>query len=504
MKLRVGNGAVGGYRRLPYKVWYAIAEFVDNSIDAYLRKGNKGALDKDFRANGEVLTVQVEYDKKSKILRIEDNSFGMDREILEAALEIATPSKQTAGLSEYGMGMKTAAIWFASQMEIRTKKIGDPKELRILIDFDEFIAGNVDDFEITETTRPSDHHYTIIELRGLLRNLGESGFGKARQFIGSIYREFLREGILKISVGGEEILAPPGKDDIDQFLKRKDETPYVIPITETVAGKSVTGWIGVLGPSFGGRNKAGFALIRRKRTIRGWVDSWRPELIFGEGARNDTINQRIVGELHLDSFPVSHTKDAIDWLDDDEDTLAKKVKQAAERAGLIKAAKANFKDGAPEDPIEGAAAKKQIEAEWRSPQVQDELQILDVPRPEIVAVTNSPLLDAVANAHKVVDFKLSQGKVANLVEVEISVNDPYYTYEIDASGNLLVIVNIAHPAHSLFATAEAIMANYHHILADAVAEWNCESQNEEVRPESIRLQKERIFRAIRNSNEFIE
>jgi hypothetical protein len=48
MKLRLGNSAILAYRRLPYRLWYAIAEFVDNSTDAYLRGDNKKLLDEQF------------------------------------------------------------------------------------------------------------------------------------------------------------------------------------------------------------------------------------------------------------------------------------------------------------------------------------------------------------------------------------------------------------------------------------------------------------------------
>ena len=59
MKLRLGNSAILAYRRLPYRLWYAIAEFVDNSTDAYLRGNNKNLLDKiDYSA---IETLWVEY-----------------------------------------------------------------------------------------------------------------------------------------------------------------------------------------------------------------------------------------------------------------------------------------------------------------------------------------------------------------------------------------------------------------------------------------------------------
>ena len=45
INLRIGNAAILAYRRLPYRPWYAIAEFVDNSTDAYYRGENRKILD---------------------------------------------------------------------------------------------------------------------------------------------------------------------------------------------------------------------------------------------------------------------------------------------------------------------------------------------------------------------------------------------------------------------------------------------------------------------------
>jgi hypothetical protein len=68
MKLRLGNSAILAYRRLPYRLWYAIAEFVDNSTDAYLRGDNKNLLDEQFKKTGEVFSVEIDFDRDNKTL----------------------------------------------------------------------------------------------------------------------------------------------------------------------------------------------------------------------------------------------------------------------------------------------------------------------------------------------------------------------------------------------------------------------------------------------------
>ena len=78
----------------------------------------------------------------------------------------------------------------------------------------------------------------------------------------------------------------------------------------------VTGWICILAK--GARARAGFDLFRRGRVILGRPLGYRPYTIFGE-ARNDLINQRLYGQLHMNTFPVNHLKDDFLWdgLEDD-------------------------------------------------------------------------------------------------------------------------------------------------------------------------------------------
>jgi hypothetical protein len=41
---------------------------------------------------------------------------------------------------------------------------------------------------------------------------------------------------------------------------------------------------------------------------------------------NDLVNQRLVGEIHLDGFDVSHTKDSILWRDNQEEDVEEKLR----------------------------------------------------------------------------------------------------------------------------------------------------------------------------------
>jgi hypothetical protein len=135
--------------------------------------------------------------------------------------------------------------------------------------------------------------------------------------------------------------------------------------------------------------------------------------------------------------------------------------------------------------------------------VQDEIRILDVPRPEFVIETIAPLIEAKGDADEVFTFPLSEGRTARLLQAPLSVNDPYYAFEVSSDGNLDIVLNTSHPAVSLHSSPDALLTHYHHVLLDAVAEWNCMRQHEPLDPGSIRLQKDRLFRAIVHAGEAI-
>ena len=72
--------------------------------------------------------------------------------------------------------------------------------------------------------------------------------------------------------------------------------------------------------------EAGLALFRRNRLILGSADEgYRPTFIFGQS--NSYRYGRVFGELHLDGFGVSHTKDAFQWEDLEEEFLNELKKQ---------------------------------------------------------------------------------------------------------------------------------------------------------------------------------
>ena len=141
MEFTIGVEAITSYKRLSYTPWHAIAEFVDNSTQAYF--DNKKLLDAAYEAEGERgLLVSIAYDRDDKqgFLRISDNSIGMSERELEYAMKVAFPPKNPYGRSRYGMGLKTAACWIGNIWTIRTKKLGETEEHIVTVDVNKIAA----------------------------------------------------------------------------------------------------------------------------------------------------------------------------------------------------------------------------------------------------------------------------------------------------------------------------------------------------------------------------
>jgi hypothetical protein len=312
----IGNNAILSYKRLDYKIWFALSEFVDNSLQSY--RANEELLNNYYKKNNKGFEVAITTNKKDSI-SIRDNSVGMDINELKKALQIANPPSDTSGLSEFGMGLKTASCWLGDKFSILTKKFGSEHSYKVVFDVNEVANGKskIEIIELRDTTSPSG---TTIEIYELHKSIATNTETKIKDFLSNIYRIDIREQKMKLLWNTKEL-----KYDEDLiFWKAADGTPYRKPIKEFyVNGKKVTGWLGIYGEGAGGRNKAGIAVIRRGRCIQSQPNAWMPIGLYGEGyeGTNSTVAQRLFGEINLDDFDVSHTKNAILFHDDEEDEI---------------------------------------------------------------------------------------------------------------------------------------------------------------------------------------
>lgn len=295
---------------LEYETWYALAEFVDNSIQSYSEY-----VDELKKVEGEdyVLKVEIEINQEENSITIKDNAAGINELNFARAFRAAEVPTDSSGLSEFGMGMKSAACWFSDHWTVVTKPLYETTEKTVVFDMNHIYEDKIEELDVTSKEKDSNEHYTVIKLNGVTKMPRRRGLGKVKEHLKGIYREFLRAGNIEIYVDSEKleykepkILNAPlySKPDSESILWRKE---VELSINDKMR---VHGFVGIR--EKGSTSQAGLALFRRGRVIEGSFDTgFRPDYIFGNP--NSFRYQRVFGELHLEGFDVSFTKKGIQW-----------------------------------------------------------------------------------------------------------------------------------------------------------------------------------------------
>jgi hypothetical protein len=488
----IGPDSIRNYRRLAYEYWYAMAEFIDNSTQSYFN--NKQVLDAAFVAEGEGLRIDIVYERDDDLLRITDNSIGMDEAELEAALQIAKPPKDRSGRSEYGMGLKTAATWLGDVWTVRTKKLGE--EYEYLATFDvEKVANGALNLPVKRSKKAADKHYTVIEVRQMHSKIAGRTVGKIKDYLRSMYRVDTRDGVLDLRWMGTKLLYAEDSD----FLKAADGSPYRKDFDLVVGGKRVNGWVGIL--LSGSRAKAGFSILRRGRLIRGHPDAWRPRTIFGQDqGSNNLVNQRLVGEVNLDQFGASHTKSNILWRGNEEEDVEKALQKVV--IDYVKVAQEYRKKAGQTGPttVQVQAAVDELKEEMSSAAFNEILEIEDVPPPALAAAAVKPVLNAVVGEEPNFVIEVGASRCRIFLSFDASPNDPYFASD-STEDDLLVVVNAQHPHFSTLVGASDVLNYLRHCVYDAVAEWQCRRKTGHIEADTIKILKDRLLRLELNIEE---
>ncbi|GAA4027902.1 hypothetical protein GCM10022409_09900 [Hymenobacter glaciei] len=320
INIRPDVGVLAVLRHLNYSPWYALAEYVDNSIDSYIK--NKAAL---IAADGPAykLRVDITIDSAQKIITILDNAAGISAGDLNRALQVAAPPPDRKGLSEFGMGMKAASCWFSPMWGIKTKALGETVSRLIKFDVDSIVSNHIQELDVTLIPdTPSSEHFTGIKLAQVFDPPYKRTTGKIKSHLASIYRAFIQAGELVLTVNGEQLgYAVP--DVLEAAIYSDPSGPSIRWLQEVsfecAGGRTVRGFAAIR--ETGSTAEAGFSLFRRGRVIVGsYEEVYRPEALFGRG--NSYRSQRLFGEFHLEGFGVSHTKDGFQWEGCEEEFLS--------------------------------------------------------------------------------------------------------------------------------------------------------------------------------------
>ena len=491
IQLELGLQVIQSYKRLSYTPWHAIAELVDNATQSYF--DNRATLDEVMSAVNDKFQIGVVYEREGDgLLRVSDNAIGMSYGELANALRVGFPPENTSGRSKYGMGMKTASCWIGNRWTVRTKKLGETIEHHVSIDVARIAGGDNNlDYYATEG-RPASDHFTVIEIRDHNHVFQGRTLGKIKDFLRSIYREDLRRNWATI----EWQASPLQWDDSDfQFLQAKDGSSYRKDFEFEVNGKIVRGWVGVL--SKGSRSNAGFSILHANRVVRGWPESWRPEILYGFQGRNDLINQRLIGEVHLDDFEVSHTKDDILWYGNEQEEVEKHLKEeCSDYADVARRYRRGGDDERGPSEVEIQAAIDELEQELSSSNLSDVITLGEVPPPEAVSIAQSHLKGSVVSREPTFEATLegAQLEICGFLVSDCSPNDPYIVVEATQNHKVMIIVNTQHPHWKLISGSEGVLNYLRHCTYDGLAEWKARRQSADLDPDTIKVLRDQMLR----------
>lgn len=494
MNFQLGPEIISSYKRLSYKAWYALAEFIDNSTQAYF--DNIEVMNKALEEEGENLFVKISFgsDEEGEYIKIEDNSVGMSSEELEIAVIVGRPPLNNTGRSKYGVGMKTAACWFGNKWEVKTKKLGNPTEEVISIDVDQIAQGNLD-LRHQSYEKGLHEHYTVIEIRHLNRKIIGRTVRKVKDFLGSMYRRDFKKYGLELYFQNEKL-----EWDYNLIEKRLIKTPdgniAKRNFSFSINGKNVSGWAGVL--EKGSRGDAGFTILQSDRVIIGYPDSYRPSTLYGEqeGGRNDLVNQRLVGEIELDGFDVSHTKDEILFEENERDEMeAKLFDELADFKQLALAFRKYQSDERPSYD-DSMIALNEFDIEISSPEFEDIVVNYDLPSPELIHQSNHAVLDSVKKRiEPSLEAKISGLTIYIYISEGMSLNDPYVIIDsISAKESIYILINKNHPHWLYLKTKESVLNFIRHCVYDGVAEWKTYFKIGKIDPDTVKNFKDRLLR----------
>lgn len=490
--LTIGPQAIANYSRLSYTMWHALAEFIDNSTQS--RLNHTSIIDDVLRQEGRPLLVEMVHNRVERTITITDNSIGMTRDDLLAALQIGKPTPDSRGRSKYGMGMKTAACWIGKLWRIETCEWASGLRWTAVVDVDAVCRG--EKVRLISTPAGTEEHGTKITISGLHRNIQKRTEETIRNYLGSMYRFDLIGGQTKMLYNGVEI-PPIDNNDVDTDPVGKP-MKLDIPAGTVINGKSISGWIAVLKKGSGGRKYGGFSLFQNQRQIQGFPNAWKPRAIFGgvddEGA-NNLVAQRLTGLINLDGFEVSHTKDAILFQDDEEHELETFLKDFTK----------DYRDYAARrrDAKATTWSREKIrelmddmKKELSSPEFKDVVSNALLPPIEVITTSNQQQLKQLTEEDAVGEFDVSPELRVKVSVQESSSYEPYVILVADAvPGTIHVIVNRLHSYYASLESNEAIEECFRQYVYDAIAEYRVSKLTAKVSWDSVRLLKDSLLKA---------
>ena len=447
--IRPSTGVYATYRRLSYKPWFAIAEFVDNSTQSYF--DHREELMTAYREDSDELRVDVGYDSDKEALTVYDNAFGMEMEDFTRALVLDSPPRDRSGRSEFGMGLKTAASWFGAVWTVETTQLGSPRVLTATINVAELAEKRLEAVPFIETPADPREHFTKLTISQVRHPVRGRTTGRVLDQLGSMYRQDLRSGEIRISWNGQPVTfdePPILEETLEDGTERTWRKSVSFTVTHPFGGESlpVRGWIAIRNP--GKQRDAGLVLLRRNRVIVGGPEEgYRPVEVFGQP--NMYRSQRLIGELHMDEWPVTQAKDAFDWADGLEDAFIEQLKIVCRDYGDYAE---SYRSGRTKKvtPTQMEAASERTREVFTSEGlgrlVDEEMQLPDPPPSPLLVKEDSLKLKAVSSGPIIHTLRVSDVEWVFRLHWQDQLSDAHWMQVSYPQDNEVdIFLNTAHP-----------------------------------------------------------
>lgn len=332
VEIRPGVGVLALLSAMNYKPWYALSELVDNALASFLANRERLAAAPHSQSR---VTVKICFDKGLGEIEVLDDGGGIAAADVPRAFRPAEPPPDTSGLAQFGIGMKSAACWYARHFTVSSTALGEEVRRTVSFDVPAIVDDQVESLPIQQQPAAPEEHGTTLTLSRLHRPIPTgTTLGKIRRYLASIYRDFLRRGLLVLEVGGRrveydepEVLLAPRWDAEEGASPQRWRKEIEV---ELPSGQKVRGWAALRAK--GSTSQAGLALLFRGKVVvgaggpAGDVNGlYRPSEVFGSS--NSFVAQRLFGELDVSAMQVAYSKDAILW-DGEEEAFLERLREA--------------------------------------------------------------------------------------------------------------------------------------------------------------------------------
>lgn len=293
---------------------HTIAEFIDNAIQSF--DDNITEIQRIEHGTICCVDISLEFDERDNVTKyiVKDNAGGIPQERLHDALRMSKKAADTSGLHEYGVGMKTAALWLGHEYTLQTKAINEEYVQEITFNLEEVTSKKLRRLPVKRYPANQKEHYTIITIsRPKLNVLNKKDIQGVKRELASIYRNKFRKKTLLLKMQGEtidfqelEVLNAPFYKDPNGPSKE-----WKVSFDCSIMGGryKAKGFLALLDKMIVSDNR--IVLLRRDRAVVGVKDNDRYHFQCISGSKATPRDKRVFGEFEIEGFGVFYNKNDI-------------------------------------------------------------------------------------------------------------------------------------------------------------------------------------------------